>query len=80
MPIAAYFFFAGCVLGLVCGFRVNVRMFKWMEARRPWPRPSWDPMHLILSIELRSTLGLEIAGFAVAIITVIVAIQYLKPA
>jgi len=37
-------------------------------------------MHLILSIELRSTLGLEIAGFAVAIITVIVAIQYLKPA
>jgi hypothetical protein len=80
VPIAGYFFIAGCVLGGVCGFRINVRIMKWMEARRPWNRPSWDPTHLILGIQLRDTLALEVGGFGIAITTLAVAIQFLKPA
>jgi hypothetical protein len=80
VPIAGYFFIAGCVLGGVCGFRINVRIMRWMEFRRPSKRPSWDPTHLILGIQLRDTLAWEIAGFVIAITTVAVAIHFLKPA
>src|SRR5262245_47593010 len=34
LPIAECFFIAGCVLGGVCGLRINVRIMKWMEAKR----------------------------------------------
>ena len=80
MPAAVYLFFAGILLGLLCGFRINVRAFQWMDARWPRNRPSWDPTHLILGLRLKDTLGWEIAGLAIALVAITVAIQFLKPA
>jgi hypothetical protein len=81
MLAAAYFFMGGILLCILCGFRLQVRFFQWIEARRPWKgRPAWDPTHLLLAPQLRDTLGWEIAGLTVGIVTVLTAVQYLQPA
>jgi len=80
MSIAALFFFAGCLLGMVCMFRINVRAFQWMEARRPGAkRPTWDPIHIILGIKLRNTFALEVIGLIVAIVTLGLVIELYGP-
>jgi hypothetical protein len=82
VPIAGYFFFAGVILGLVCGFRINVRALRtvgaWQRKRRP--NPLSDSMTSLLEkIKLRDTVGLEIAGFAVAVLMCMGAISFLNP-
>ena len=79
MPLAGYFFIAGVVLGGICGLRISVRVVQWIDAMRRWDRPSWDPTHLILRVQLRNTFALEIIGFVIAQITVAVADRFLKP-
>jgi hypothetical protein len=69
-------FFAGILLGIVCMFRINVRAFQWMEARRPWlKRPTLDPTNIILGIKLRNTFVLEVIGLIVAIVTLGIVIE-----
>jgi hypothetical protein len=82
VSIAGYFFFAGVILGLVCGFRINVRALRtvgaWQRKRRP--NPLSDSMTSLLEkIKLRDTVGLEIAGFAVAVLMCMGAISFLNP-
>ena len=77
---AVFFFFAGILLGMVCMFRINVRAFQWMEARRPrLKRPAWDPIRIILGIRLRNTFALEVIGLLVAIATLGVVIEVYGP-
>ena len=78
MDAAPVLFGAGVVLGLCCNFRLVVRAFQWMEAIRPSQRPAWDPTHLILGIQLRNTLWLELVGYGVAILMIVAAIQSLR--
>ena len=79
--IAPGLFFTGILLGFVCMFRINVRIFKIVEAWRPQKdRPWWDPMSFFLGIQLRDSVGLEIAGLAVALAITALAIQLLQPA
>jgi hypothetical protein len=65
--------------GLVCGARIVVRAFQWAETWRPWGRPEWHSP-IVFRIRLRNTFGLEVAGFAVAILIINMAIPFLKPA
>jgi hypothetical protein len=83
MPVAAYFFIAGVLLGLVCGFRISVRTFRVLLARQRARRPDpWaDAMIDILErIELRDTAGLEIIGLPAGFVMFMVAIRFLEPA
>ena len=82
VPIAGYFFFAGVMLSLVCGFRINVRVLRTMGAwqRKRRPDPLSDCMTSFLEeIKLRDTVGLEIAGLAVGILMTMGAITFLNP-
>ena len=80
MNIAAIAFMTGVLLAMVSMFRINVRIFQWAEARRPWKdRPRWDPLNIVLRMRLRDTLALEILALAIALLTIIVAIRFLTP-
>jgi hypothetical protein len=78
--LAPFLFLAGCWLGVICGFRINVRVFQAVESWRPTRRPKWDPTHIILGIRLRNTLVLEIVGLTVALAAIAIAIPILKSA
>lgn len=72
-------FFAGVLLGMVCSFRINIRVFQLLYA---WGYGSkWDPFKdLIVAMKLRNTLFLEIAGLLVSIIMASTAIVLFRKA
>ena len=81
MNVAAFFFMAGGVLALISGFRLYVRLSQLIEAARPWrERPTWDPNHILLGIKLRDTCSLEVLGAVAGGLSMVVAVQFLKPA
>jgi hypothetical protein len=82
-PIAVYLFVFGVLLCGVSAFRINVRILRilgaWQRNRKP------DPINDFITgvlerIELRNTIGLEVAGFTVGLGMVAVAIHFFKPA
>ena len=82
MPVAGYLFIAGVLLLGVCGFRINVRVLIRLGARHRKRSP--DDLLIgymtaeLERIRLKDAVGLEIAGLAIAVATVAVAIQFLK--
>jgi hypothetical protein len=81
MSMAAFSFMAGVLVALCCGIRLVIRTFQFLEGPKPWnpwKRPSDPIMGLILGIELRNTLVLELVGLAIAVPTIILAIKYLQ--
>ena len=81
MNVAAFFFMAGGLLSLICGLRLYVRLFQLIEAIRPWKeRPTWDPTHVLLGIKFREARTLEVLGAVTGGLSMVVALQFLKPA
>jgi hypothetical protein len=81
--LAVYFFVAGCLVGLGCGTRIFIRIVQWREGPQPWnpwkgrERPSWDPINILLRVQLKDTLALELLGLTIALPTVQIAMKYL---
>jgi hypothetical protein len=81
MNTAAFFFMAGGLLALVCGLRLYVRLFQLIEATRPWKeRLAWDWPHILLRTKLKDTVSLELLGAVTGGISMVIALQLLKPA
>lgn len=81
--LAVWFFVAGVLLGLFCGMRIFIRIVQWREGPQPWnpwkgrERLTWDPINILLRVQLKDTLALDLLGLAIALPTVQIAIKYL---
>jgi hypothetical protein len=65
-----FLFTAGFILVNVCGFRLMVRMLRLFGPESSWDRATkW-----FLTIRLRDTFLLELLGFVIAVVMVLVAI------
>jgi hypothetical protein len=76
MDVAPFFFCTGVLLSMCCGFRVFVRVYRFMQA---WGLTQpWDPLSDFLPIGLRDTLSLEIFGLIVGPAMMFGAVPFLR--
>jgi hypothetical protein len=76
MDVAPFFFFTGNLLFMCCGFRVLVRVYRFMQSRG-LTQP-WDPLSDFLPTRLRDTLSLEIFGLIVGQAMMFGAVPFLR--
>jgi hypothetical protein len=60
--------------------RLYIRLFQWWEATLQPKRWAWDRrlVEFLLHIELRDTVWLEVIGLVLAVLTMVIALQFLR--
>jgi hypothetical protein len=73
MNWAAVLFGSGILLGLIFGSRLFIRVYQLLA-------PQADPLAALMSIKLRGTWFLDVAGWLIATIICLTAIRFLQAA